>query len=172
MLVILLLFGLIGGWAFTAQLSGAVIANGSISPEGSRQTIQHLEGGIIQAILAKDGDAVTAGQELVLIADVSQQADLAAYRSQLYSLAAEQARLTAERENKPEVVFDDLALAHRGNPEVRQAIDQERNRFLARRAADILRAGVLTQRIAQAQAQIEAYKRRDGGSSLSGRSVP
>jgi HlyD family secretion protein len=97
LILIVLLFGVVGTWAATAQLSGAVIANGAISPEGSRQTVQHLEGGIIRTILARDGDRVAKGDELIVIEDLPRQADLAALRSQLFSLAAQQQRLVAER---------------------------------------------------------------------------
>ena len=48
-------------WAVRAPLSGAVIANGVIGFEGSRKTVQHLEGGIIKEILVTEGDIVTAG---------------------------------------------------------------------------------------------------------------
>jgi multidrug efflux pump subunit AcrA (membrane-fusion protein) len=45
-----------GGWAATAPLSGAAIAPGVVSPEGSRRRVQHLEGGIIREIRVSDGD--------------------------------------------------------------------------------------------------------------------
>ena len=54
-------FGVLGGWAVTADLAGGAVAPGRVSPEGSRKTVQHLEGGIIQEILARDGDEVEAG---------------------------------------------------------------------------------------------------------------
>ena len=54
-----------GGWAATAPLSGAAIAPGVVSPEGSRRRVQHLEGGIVHEILVKDGDRVEAGDVLM-----------------------------------------------------------------------------------------------------------
>src|SRR3989304_2400406 len=50
LLLMLVFFGVGGGWAATAQLAGAVIAPGVVSPESRRQTIQHLEGGIIRGL--------------------------------------------------------------------------------------------------------------------------
>ena len=56
------LFFLVGGlWSGTAPLSGAVIASGVVSPESSRQTVQHLEGGIIREIRVQEGQHVQAG---------------------------------------------------------------------------------------------------------------
>src|SRR5512147_1802491 len=67
MAIIVLFFGVFGGWAATAPLSGAVIANGVVSPEGSRRTIQHLEGGIINEIRVREGDTVSAGTVLMVL---------------------------------------------------------------------------------------------------------
>jgi HlyD family type I secretion membrane fusion protein len=160
LIVIVLLFGVLGTWAATARLSGAVIANGAISPEGSRQTVQHLEGGIIRTILARDGDRVAKGDELIVIEDLPRQADLAALRSQLFSLAAQQQRLMAERAGSVELVFDDPALADRSNREIADVTDRERSQFIARRSNDALRAGILAQKIAQSKRQIEAHEQQ------------
>ena len=54
-LLIGLFFGGLGWWAASAPLAGAAIAPGVVSPEGSRRTVQHLEGGIVRDILVQDG---------------------------------------------------------------------------------------------------------------------
>src|SRR3954469_11764116 len=58
-------FGGFGGWAATAPRAGAAVPPAVVAPDGSRKTVQHLEGGIVGRILVKDGDAVAAGQPLV-----------------------------------------------------------------------------------------------------------
>ena len=50
MAVILLFFGVLGAWAFWGEISGAVVAPGKIKVESERKTVQHLEGGIVDAI--------------------------------------------------------------------------------------------------------------------------
>ena len=67
MVIIFLFFGAFGGWAATAPLSGAVIANGVVSPEGSRRTVQHLEGGIIDEIRVREGATVAEGDVLMVL---------------------------------------------------------------------------------------------------------
>ena len=67
--VLLLLVGL-GGWSSAAPLASAAIALGVVSPDGSRKTIQHFEGGIISAIHVREGDSVAAGQKLVTLEDI------------------------------------------------------------------------------------------------------
>ena len=56
--VMALFIGLFGGWAGTTEIAGAVVAPGTIVPlEGSKR-VQHPEGGVVSAILVKDGDSV------------------------------------------------------------------------------------------------------------------
>ena len=53
--VVLLFFAGLGGWAGYAPLNGAVIAPAVIKVEGSRKTIQHLDGGIVKELRIKGG---------------------------------------------------------------------------------------------------------------------
>ncbi|TGT30559.1 HlyD family type I secretion periplasmic adaptor subunit, partial [Mesorhizobium sp. M4B.F.Ca.ET.169.01.1.1] len=43
----ILFVGGTAAWSSVALLASAVVANGVVSPEGYRKTVQHLEGGII-----------------------------------------------------------------------------------------------------------------------------
>ena len=47
-----------GGWAATAQLSGAVIAQGSVAVDQRLKAIQHRDGGIVSEINVREGDLV------------------------------------------------------------------------------------------------------------------
>ena len=55
LIVIAVMFGGFGTWIALAPLSGAVIAPGSVKIEANRKTVQHLEGGIVKAILVREG---------------------------------------------------------------------------------------------------------------------
>lgn len=91
-----LFIGLLGGWAGTTEIAGAVVAQGTVVPlEGSKR-VQHPEGGVVSAILVKDGDAVEAGQLLVHLDSTTVSANLAVIVSQLSAAFALEARLTAE----------------------------------------------------------------------------
>ena len=72
--VIVLLVGA-GGWAATAQIKGAVIATGVFKVQSFSKSVQHLEGGLIQEILVRDGDRVVAGDILIRLdqSDVESQ---------------------------------------------------------------------------------------------------
>jgi HlyD family type I secretion membrane fusion protein len=83
-------------WSTLAPLSGAVIATGRVKVELNRKTVQHQEGGIVRKILVRDGDLVTAGQPLLVIGDVRNDAELSLLQDQLVAERIRYARASAE----------------------------------------------------------------------------
>ena len=158
--VIALFFIVGGGWAATAPLSGAVIAPGVVNPKGSRQTIQHLEGGIISRIYVRDGDRVAKGDILIGLEGVSAHAEAETLTSRLRTLAAREARLRAERGDLADIPFDHQALAEPQGPDVQAVIDQERHQLATRRASDASRRAILERREAQLEQQILGSERQ------------
>ena len=75
--VVVLLAGGLGGWASTAEISGALIAPGSIVVESSVKKVQHPTGGVVGEVRAHDGDVVKAGDILVRLDDTVTKANLA-----------------------------------------------------------------------------------------------
>ncbi len=159
-IVITLFFGVGGGWAATAPLSGAAVATGVVSPLGSRQTVQHLEGGIIREIRVKDGDQVDAGTVLFELEDVRAQSEVGAYLGRLRAYAAEEARLVAERKGSDTINFDHPALAETDDPHIREVLAQELNQFSTRKASDNSRQSILRKRISQVEKQIDGYDKQ------------
>jgi len=94
--VALLFFGVFGGWAAYAPLSGAALANGVVNPDGRRKTVQHLEGGIIRSIHVREGERVAAGDVLVTLDTLRARARLEEVRERMVHLLATRARLEAE----------------------------------------------------------------------------
>ena len=92
-----LLFGF-GGWAVTAHLDGAVVANGAVKVDRNLKAIQHRDGGIVKTISIREGDTVRKGQVLIALEDVQTRAELSIVRSQVSELSARRARLLAERD--------------------------------------------------------------------------
>ncbi len=149
----LFFFGL-GGWAVTAPLHSAAIATGIISPDGSRRTVQHLEGGIVRDILVKDGDQVYEGQSLVILEDTRARANFEDLLSQLRTLEAIRSRLSAEQSNAKEIEFPDWLLNEIYVPEVKSIIDAQVDLFRTRKEAHENRIAILSQRLAQQEAEI------------------
>ena len=63
-LVGILAFGL-GGWASTAEISGALIAPGDVVVDSNIKKVQHPTGGVVGKLFVHDGDHVKAGQILI-----------------------------------------------------------------------------------------------------------
>jgi len=164
-LLVGLFFGGIGWWAASAPLAGAAIASGVVSPDGSRRTVQHLEGGIIRGILVRDGSLVRAGEPLILLEDVQARAGFDMLQTRFYTLAATQARLLAEQSAATSVRFPDWLIdATSAHPTALEAMVAQRAMFDARAKALAERRGILRQRIEQLRQEIaglEAQIRAD-----------
>src|SRR5262245_55750199 len=134
-------------WAVLARLDGAAVAQGVVSVESSRKTIQHLEGGIVREILVRDGDLVQQGSVLVRLdpTRIDSASDL--YRTQLAAARAQEARLLSERETKGGIVFPKDVLDQAALPTVARAIEDQKQQFSVRREN-------LTQAIDAADAQV------------------
>lgn len=96
-----------GGWAMTAEISGAVIAPGSVVVERHVKKVQHRDGGIVEKINVRNGDTVKAGDVLITLDDTQLKASLSMVRSQLVELTGRSARLVAERDGLDAIAFPD-----------------------------------------------------------------
>ncbi len=162
-LLIGLFFGGLGWWAASAPLAGAAIAPGVVSPEGSRRTVQHLEGGIVRDILVRDGSVVHAGEPLILLEDIQARAGFDALQARFYTLAATQARLLAEQSAATGVRFPDWMIeATTAPPAALEAMVAQRAMFDARAKALADRKGILRQRIEQLREEIAGLQAQIG----------
>ena len=59
--LIVFLLGGIAVWAATTQISGAVIATGSVVVDSNAKKVQHPTGGIVTEVRAHDGDRRQGG---------------------------------------------------------------------------------------------------------------
>lgn len=99
LIVLAIVIGLAGtvfGWAAMTDIGGAVIASGDIAVESDVKRIQHREGGIVAAILVKEGDNVSAGDLLLRLDDTVERANLLINQRQLNEMLVQEARLVAE----------------------------------------------------------------------------
>ena len=68
-------------WAWLMPINSSSIASGVVVLDFNRKTIQHLEGGIIQEILVKEGSHVTTGSDLVILQNIQAKAQAKAVKS-------------------------------------------------------------------------------------------
>ena len=152
--IIILTFGVLGGWSAFARLDSAVVASGVVTLESNRKTIQHFEGGMIAQILVHEGEHVTQGQLLVKLADTQSLATADVAHNQFYSLLAQEARLVAERDRADDITFPAELLDKIDLPVVKHAIDDQRKQFVERRASIQGQISILQARIQQFETEI------------------
>ena len=56
-------------WAAVTQITEVVVSSGEVSPLGSVQRVQHLEGGIVKSLSVGEGDLVKRGDVLFTLDD-------------------------------------------------------------------------------------------------------
>lgn len=82
-------------WASNTEMQEITSAPGQVMPAGSIHAVQHLEGGIIAAILAEEGAVVEAGQPLIRLQPVAARSELDRMRTRRAALLLEAERLRA-----------------------------------------------------------------------------
>lgn len=157
--VVVLTFGLLGGWAALAHIDSAVIASGLVSVEGKRKAVQHLEGGIVREINVTSGSRVEQGQVLFRLDATSSDANYVATRRQLDSMLALEARLVAERDMKETIAFPAELTGRGDEPEVARTIADQETQFRERRASLNGQIDVMKTRITQYQSEIGGLDR-------------
>jgi len=95
-----------GGWASTAKLASGSIAPGVVAVSSNKQTVQHLEGGIISEIVVREGDHVKIGDTLVILETTRPASTLSFINAQYLSTLGHRDRLLAERDGLSSISFD------------------------------------------------------------------
>jgi HlyD family secretion protein len=144
----------VGGWASTAEISGALIAQGSLVVDSNVKKVQHPTGGVVGEVRARDGDHVKAGDILVRLDETVTRANLAIITKGLTELYARKARLGAERDGADAVAVPKELADRADDPDVQEALASERKLFELRRDARLGQKNQLQERIKQLQEQI------------------
>ncbi len=147
-------FGALGVWAALAPLSGAVVADGVVRDDGERKTVMHQEGGIVRAILVKDGDYVKAGQVLLKLDNVRPDAEVSVLQAQLADAQAKAARLQAERDMKRSVAFSAELTARSSDPAIAALLHREQILFDSERQTLDDQLRLLQEQAAQTREEI------------------
>jgi len=152
--VVVILAGGLGGWASTAQISGALIAPGSVVVESNVKKVQHPTGGVVGEVRARDGDLVKAGDVVVRLDDTVTKASLAIVVKTLDGLWARAARLEAEQRGLDKVAFPRMLLDRADDPDVRNVIASETKLFEVRTFGRAGQKAQLRERVTQLNEEI------------------
>jgi HlyD family secretion protein len=152
--IVVVLAGGLGGWASTAEISGALIAPGQIVVESNVKKVQHPTGGVVGEVLARDGDLVKAGDVVVRLDDTVTKASLAIVTKNLDGLWARAARLQAEQQGLDKIVFPASLLDRADDPDVKNIIASETKLFEVRTFGRIGQKAQLRERVTQLNEEI------------------
>ena len=152
-IVCVLVLGIVG-YAATAEIRGAVIAQGNMVVEGNVRKVQHQDGGIVSAIHARNGQRVKAGDLLLRLDDTQRRAEFGQVAGQLMSQELRAARLEAERDNLPAIALPASVTGRLGEPEVRALVNAEATVFEARRRSQRGEEAQLRERVVQTREEI------------------
>jgi HlyD family secretion protein len=156
--LILLTFGVAGGWAAITKIDRAVVAPATVSIETNRKIVQHFEGGIVREILVKEGQSVSMGQVLIRLQEVQAQANMDLLRNQLATNRAIEARLVAERDQAKEIVWPPEVLDQRSDPMIQRVMTDQAAQFKDRAASLNGQVDVLMSRISQLRTEISGLR--------------
>lgn len=131
----------VGGAAMAVLIAIAALVpidSGSLAPgieqvENKRKTVQHLDGGMINAIHVREGSVVKSGQALITLDDTDARLAVSVYQAQSDALRAEQAALEAQLLAKSEIAFPADLLARESDAVVGSMLRSQRAAFAARR---------------------------------------
>lgn len=157
LVVLLSTLGIFGLWAFIAPIDGAALAPGFVTVKSHKKTVQHLDGGIVSQLLVKDGDIVKAGDLLLTLDGTENKAQLEITRGQYLTLLAQVARLEAERDGKPKVIYPE-GFNSVSDSRAIEAKRTEEQIFTARKNAHEGEMAVLKQRIGQLNSKVDGLK--------------
>ncbi|MEM7566239.1 MAG: HlyD family type I secretion periplasmic adaptor subunit, partial [Pseudomonadota bacterium] len=131
-LVLIVLFSLVGistVWAVTAPIGGAFLSQGRVVAEGKNRVVEHLEGGIVEEVMVREGDRVEAGQVLGQVDTANAQAKLASAQMQRDIARIRLARFLAERDEAEMVVPEDIAERAETETRLQQAIATQQQEY-------------------------------------------
>lgn len=150
-------FGGFIGWAMSAELDSAAVASGSIIVDSRKKVVSHLEGGVLEKLMVREGDHVTVGQPLIELSETRARSELAQLQGERTGLVAKLARLRAEQKGARTIDFPEELLKS-SDPLALDVVADEQRFFVKRR--EVYEAKLDTQRraIEQHQAEIDALR--------------
>jgi HlyD family secretion protein len=152
------------GWAGLTPLDSGAFATGVVAVSGSRQAVQHRDGGIVTDLAVNEGQEVRKGDKLLTISASELVAAERGLVGEVLALLAQRQRLLAERGGFAQVTeppeFATLSPADRklGTDLLRD----QRLLFAARRNAMGTERSVLEHRTQQHSEQIAGYHHQMG----------
>jgi HlyD family secretion protein len=148
---------LFAAMASLINVNGAVIAQGQLSTEVAIQQVSHPTGGVIEAVLVREGQHVRSGQPIIRLESTLSGAGANAAHQSVQQLLAAAARMRAERDGSRSITFPPELLDDR-SPEAALAMAEARQMFSVRRSAEASSQAQIREQLAQTRNEIKALE--------------
>ena len=139
-------------WSALTQVDELVKGDGKVVPSSQLQVLQSLDGGVVKAILVKEGDEVKAGQALVEIDTTRFLSSVKENDAQRIALSARAERINALLENRSFIFPKDLS------PEETSAYEQEQRYFVNAKIQLDNQVAASAEQLASAQRELRLTK--------------
>ncbi len=139
-------------WAKFATIDEVTRGMGVVIPSGKIQTVQNLEGGIVEELLVRDGDQVVKGQALIKIKNQGFESVFNEARTTIDGLSMEIARLEAELNETNLVIDPEVTKKHPEIARIQQDLYQSNVRFFTNQQR------ILEEKISQKQSHIHKIR--------------
>lgn len=145
-------------WAGLAPLDEGVPTHGMVTLDTKRKAVQHLSGGIVKAVLVREGDVVKEGQPLIELDENLARANREAVRQRYLGLRAMQGRLVAEQTGRLTIDFHPDLVAAKTDPLIAGQMTTQQDLLRARRAGLAAELSAIDESIKGQQAMIQTYQ--------------
>ena len=152
-------------WAIFIPIKSASIADGSVILDFNKKTIQHLEGGIIDQILVKEGQLVEEGDVLLYLHDIKAKSEQQIFAKRLWVMKFQKERLIAEKDNKNQInlarFFDEVGeVSAADEKELMDVVNNQMKLFHARKGKASGELKVLQEKLASAEMQKKSSEKK------------
>ncbi|MEQ8226670.1 MAG: HlyD family type I secretion periplasmic adaptor subunit [Rhodospirillales bacterium] len=154
MAAVAVLVAAVGSWISFAEIQETVEAKGAVVPAGQVRAVQHLEGGIVLEVLAKEGQLIEEGAVLLRLdpAQIKARYEQARIEETALKLKAERLRAIGDG-REPNFGFAD--------PAFQELVQDQWAIYNGFQRAQENRRIILEQRIQQRQADLDRLKGED-----------
>jgi adhesin transport system membrane fusion protein len=139
-------------WAALTQVDELVKGDGKVVPSSQLQVLQSLDGGVVKAILVKEGEEVKAGQALVEIDTTRFLSSVKENDAQRIALSARAERINSLLENRP------FAFPKNLSPDETPAYEQEQRYFVNAKIQLDNQVAASAEQLASAQRELRLTK--------------
>jgi len=141
-------------WVSVYRVDQVVRATGTLISSSRVQVIQAVDGGVLESLKVKEGDAVTQGQVVAVLDQTRSAASVKEYDARLAAMTAQAARLRAEVTDAPAIRFPTGVEKFPEIVEVQNALFTQKRQGLAEELRTLTVAATLAREDARLVAEL------------------